>query len=319
MKYCLLSLPLLALGVTACTQQPCCNDYVVEEKYVHRYGVEVPPQDWSQQGRHGQVVTTLTNGVVVAKNYEGGVLQGDTTYSFPHSEVVQKIETYNQNTLVKETTNYSSGTSMKEVRLTSPNSQEVSWWYENGTPRANETFADGRMMRADYYNYSYQIESKIDDGQGQRIMRDPYGLQLSTDEFKDGILLTSTTYHPNGAPKESIPFNGTGIVHGVKKTYMPAGEPKTVEEWVGNKKHGVTTIYQNGEKVAEVPYENGKKNGIERRYRAGETIVEEVSWRNDIQDGSVVSYVGGKTITNWFYQGRAVTKLAYDKYTRSRS
>ena len=65
--------------------------------YRHRYGVEIPYENWQENGSTGQVVTTLKNGVVVKKNYVQGILDGDTFYTFPHSEKIEKVETYHNN------------------------------------------------------------------------------------------------------------------------------------------------------------------------------------------------------------------------------
>ncbi len=52
-------------------------DAPVDEVYVHRYGVTLPQEDWESRGQCGKVVSTLKDGVVVSRNYEAGVLEGE--------------------------------------------------------------------------------------------------------------------------------------------------------------------------------------------------------------------------------------------------
>ncbi len=47
---------------------------VVDEKYVHKYGLNVPQNDWQSRGENGQVISTLDNGVIVTKMYHSGIL-----------------------------------------------------------------------------------------------------------------------------------------------------------------------------------------------------------------------------------------------------
>src|SRR5690606_18588493 len=97
------------------------------------------------------------------------------------------------------------------------------------------------------------------------------------DKLEEGILVERTLYYPNGTPKEHVTYNNS-IIDGLKKTYLPDGEPATVEEWDNGYQHGLTIIYQHGEKFAEIPYNRGRKDGIERRYRDGKDLFQEVTW-----------------------------------------
>jgi len=312
LKFFLLPVSLVIL-TTGCTQNSCDNgDCVVAQTYVHRYGVEVPQDSWTESGQCGQVITSLASGVNVTKNYEEGKVQGEVTYSFPHSEAIQKVETHVEGNLHKEVVNYPSGMPMKETRFDSATEQTVTWWYENSSPKGSERYVNGALVHGDYYNYSHQLESKIEDGQGTRISRDPYGLLLSTDQFQNGYQVSSIVYYPNGAPKESIPY-ARGAIEGQKKTFLPGGEPNTAETWVNGKQNGLTIIYQNGEKYAEVNYVNGQKDGVEKRYRDGSILAEEISWRADQLFGPSSTYVNGVKTTNWFYQGRPISKAVYER------
>jgi antitoxin component YwqK of YwqJK toxin-antitoxin module len=309
----LLTLSALLLIVNACQSTPQrrtpCD--IVDETYVHKYGVEVAPDDWASRGQHGQVVSTLKNGVVVTKSYTGGILEGDTSYTFPQSSTIDKIETYSQGVLVKEAFNYISGSPKKEIIYPSPNQQMATTWYDNGSPMSNEEFINGRLAQAQYYNPNHQVEARVVEGEGIRIVRDDFGQKIASDTIKNGQLTIKTTYHPNGAPHEVI-SHANNEYDGEKRTYHPGGEPNTIETWNNGKLNGTFTVFQNGEIFSQIPYVNGKKNGIERHYKDGTVVVEEISWVNDQKHGPSNVYVGDKVQTNWFFQDKPVSKVGFD-------
>jgi antitoxin component YwqK of YwqJK toxin-antitoxin module len=304
-----------AIALSGCASsnranKDCC--YVVDEKYVHKYGLEVAQNDWKARGKNGQVISTLDNGVVMTKQYDFGVLEGETTYTFPNSNTIEKVETYKNGQLVKTVINDESGAPKEETEMTAEGNKYVTIWYNDGTPQSRESYQDDLLVQAEYFNGSNKVESRVDNGFGTRIVRDQYGDLVSTDTFKNGALVSKTTYHKNGAPKAFTPY-ANNVVEGMRKTFMPAGEPETVEEWVGGVREGTTLAYKNGEKFAEVPYKNGRKNGIEKRYRDGSTLIEEISWRDNQRHGPSDTYVNGKvTKTEWYYNGQKVTKSAWD-------
>lgn len=303
-------LPLMVL--TGCTG---CRDRVeiVDQTYVHSYGVEVPPGYWNSCGRDGAVVTTTADGMKVSKSYAAGVLEGETTYSYPHTDTVQKKHVYNSGKIIKETDYYYDGTPKLEVANdSSTNIREVTFWYTTGSPKFREKYEGNRLLSGEYYNFSNQKEAAVDNFEGTRINRDDYGQLISKDTVQDGQRVLETTYHSNGAPKEMIPYQG-GIVHGTKKTFHPGGEPNMVEEWFEGIQTGTTTVYLNGERYAEVPYLNGNKNGIEKHYKEGTLVVEEIGWRHGKLHGPTHTYVADTVKTEWYYDGEPTSKANYER------
>ena len=285
---------------------------VVSCTYKHKYGVEVSRSDWESRGRDGQVTTTLKSGVTVTKDYSSGVLVGETTYTFPHSNTIETVETYRDGSLVKTVTNYPSGLPRCEEEVTASGSTVVTLWYESGSPMSVEERRDERVLTGKYYTSTEECDATVIAGEGERKRRDPYGQLLSVDSINDGWLTLRTTFHPNGSPKEYIPFE-YGTISGVKKTFLPGGEPNTVEEWQNDSQHGITVAYRNGEKFSEIPYENGQKRGVERRFFNGTELQEEVTWLNDQRHGATRAYVGDAVKTDWYYQNRLVSKLVFDQ------
>lgn len=306
----LIPLLLLAGGCQKWCQNQ--NSNVVCETYVHRYGVELDAEDWCERGQHGQVISTRRDGVVETKSYDAGVLHGETTYSYPHREAVQRKEVYDQGSLVDETTYYASGVPHRQTSHEGPTTQFVVSWYESGSPQAKEEYQDGLLLRGEYFDQNQNLESTVEDYNGYRTNRDDFGHVLSVDEIKDGHLIVSRTYYPSGAPATATPYVN-GVIEGQRRTYNKGGEPATIETWTNNVQHGNTEVYQNGEKVADVPYVKGTVNGVERRYGEGQKLAQENTWVQGQLHGQSNTYVNGqKTQTNWYFRGKPVNKATFD-------
>lgn len=292
-----------------------CPD-AVEKTYIHKYGVEVAKNDWAFRGKEGKVVSRLKTGVTASKNYRNGILDGETVYTFPHSNNTERVEIYENGTLVKEVENYTSESPKSEITYSPHGRTTIQTWYENGTPRSSEEYESNKLITANCYNMNNQVEACINNGDGERVNRDGFGQLDSKDVFAAGNLDTRMTYYPNGASKEIIPYKN-GKICGFKKTFNPGGEPCTMEEWENDQQNGITHMYQNGEKFAEVPYVAGIKNGIEQRFRDGKYLVEEISWKNGFKHGPSYTYVGHERSVDWYYQGENVSKAKYEQLKRT--
>lgn len=309
--YLLTTASLIAL-TTSCARDCCQDCVVVDETYVHKYGVAVPSNFWDESGKDGSVVSSMADGVVITRSYSQGLLNGNTTYSFPHSSQIEKIEVYNQGTLISTTEYYVDGTRKSEVSFDTPlGMKTISTWYLSGIPRSVETFAGDNLVTAEYFSPTNQRDAFVQNSAGTRLIRDDYGHLLATDTISKGQIKLRTAYHPNGSPKEQVQYKD-GLVDGTKKTFHPAGEPATVETWAAGTQQGTTTLYQHGEKYADVPYLNGQKNGTEVRYRDGSTVVQEINWSQDEQHGPTTTYIGDNTKTDWYFRGAPTTKADYD-------
>lgn len=306
----LLGFSILLGSLSSCQNRNCSDEVVCET--VHRYGVSLEPEDWSDRGQCGQVISMRKDGVSVARNYDNGILHGECTYSFPHRNVVQKKESYNQGTLVQEQDHYPNGLPRKQTAYENER-QKVTVWYENGAPHAREVIENGKIVNGEYYNIDQQNESRVENGNGLRTARDGYGQLQSVDTIENGQMVTSTTYHPNGTPATITPYVN-GKIEGERRTYLPGGEPATIEKWTGNAQHGVLQEFEHGEKRAEIPYVNGRKNGIERRFRDdGTTVAQEITWVQGQRHGPAYSYVGNTTKVDWYFRDKLVAnKSTFD-------
>lgn len=308
---------ILFLGAvgTSCQQRPCYSDNVICETYVHRYGVEMQPSEWLDHGESGKVVSTLRDGVTVTKNFNNGVLDGEVKSTFPHRETVEKIQTYDKGRLVREQTFYLSGVPRAEVDYSDPPTVITKTFFDQGTPRSIETVEEGQLVEGKYYNLSGNVETGVQDGFGKRTNRDEFGQLVSVDSIKDGVMLLRTTYHSNGIPSSQTPYR-QGIISGTVKTFMPAGDPKTIEQWTNGIQDGMTVEFEDGEKAAEVPYIGGVRSGVEKRFSdGGNKIVEEITWVRNQRHGPAYRYVNGQIVEEWYLRGQKVNKATFDRLT----
>lgn len=303
---------------SGCACRTSDQEEVIDQSYIHRYGVPVEASEWSAHGQTGQVVTTMKSGIVVAKSYSGGDLDGDTSYTYPHSDLVERTESYELGKLKKETYFYRNAATSQQVVYESPRVKLVYEWYDNGAPRSIETFQDGLLAKGDYYNLDHQLDSKVENTNGFRTKRDAFGILIGVDNVANGNVTLSKSFHPNGSVKQEIPQEN-GKIQGTIKNYLPDGVPSSIENWVAGERTGPTKLFENGELVAEVPYKRGVKDGIEKRYRNGKVLVEQISWINDVRSGPSTTYIGDVTKTDYFYQGNLVSKSAFDKLTNNHS
>lgn len=300
----------LTLSTMACSRN--YDDNVVGETYVHKYGVAVPSEYWASQGQDGSVISAMADGVVVTRSYAGGLQNGETTYTFPHREQIQKREIYVQGTPISEVEYFLDGTPQQEIVYDhSQGMKTVSVWYIGGTPKSIERYSGDLLFSAEYYTTNNVKDAVVDNYFGTRLLRDDYGLITATDTIENGRQTLRTTYHPNNSPKELITYQN-GMIEGYKRTFHPAGEPNTIEQWSGGKQDGMTVVFQHGEKFAEVPYVNGDKHGVEKRYRDGQNLVQEVSWESGQMHGPTTSYVGDAEKTDWYYKGNLTTEVNYN-------
>lgn len=299
----------IVLGVlSSCQTRNDCNEVVCGT--VHRYGVPLEPEDWSARGQCGQIVSMRKDGAVVNRNYDNGILHGECTYTFPHRDVVQKREVYDQGNMTQQQIHYASGVPQRQTNYEGPNRQSVMVWYENGAPHARETIENGQLIHAEYYDFDQQLESNVENGYGLKTRRDGQGQLQSIETIQNGQKILDTTYHPNGAPAAVTPYSN-GVIEGERRTYLLGGEPATVEKWVGNVQHGTMQEFEHGEKRADIPFVNGRKNGIERRYRDdGQTVVQEVTWVQGQRHGPTYNYIGGTTTTDWYFRNKQVPNKA---------
>ncbi|MCB1212716.1 MAG: hypothetical protein KDK40_00290 [Chlamydiia bacterium] len=285
----------------------------ISESYIHKYGVSVPKNEWISQGRSGNVIRTLTDGTTQTSRYINGKLHGETVKTFPYSTTPERIWLYANGTLKGEKLYAPSGILIEEKEYLGPEQVSVKSFFDNGDLKSQELIEAGLLTRAKYYNANQNVESGVEAGFGAITLRDRFGQLISLSKVEDGVVMTSTYYYPNGMPR-SMAHHKNGEIHGVRKTFLPSGEPQTVEMWIDGVQQGMTEEFQDGERVAEIPYVDGQKQGVERRYRNEAEIVEEVTWDRGQRHGPTFRYIGGVVHTDWYHKDRHVSREQYQRY-----
>lgn len=284
---------------------------VVSQRYVHKYGYAVSKEEWDENHYPGQVITKMRDGITVTATYEAGMLHGPCTHSFPHSQTIALYELYNQGQKVKEISYDTKGMPIQEHVQLSPSRYAITLWHTDGTPLSIEEYAGQELLEGQYFTMNNEIESRVEKGNGIRMVRNNSGLLLAKDLIEAGYVVKHETFYPNGAP-ESICFFTNNILNGEKKTFTANGEPLCTEEWVNGKLHGKVTYYENGVKAREVSYLFGQKNGLEIHYLDGVNISAEFLWENDKKSGPATYFVDGTPKVEYWYDGKLVTPETYD-------
>lgn len=282
---------------------------VVDTSFVHKYGLEVPMDEWEARGKSGCVVQTLKTGVVVKEEFSDGLLHGLTSCTFPHCEAVERTSLYEKGVLRQEIFYSPSGIPLCRVDYPAEGGKIVARWYESGVPKSLERYSAGKFVSGEYFSISNQLEARVIEGEGNHPVRDDYGQLICFEDVADGLTHLRTTFHQNGTPKEIIQLQ-EGKPHGRCKSFLPGGEPNTDEEWKNGLQEGISIEFQNGEKFAEVPYVAGRKNGREQRWRDSR-LIEEISWQDGLRHGVSYVYITGTPLAEWYYKGTAVTKSAF--------
>ena len=296
----------LLLCLSSCRNNNNDNN-IVSERYTHKYGYAVSKDEFEKRKYPGQVVTVLKSGVTVTSTYEDGLLHGPSTHTHPHSTTVESYYLYNQGNLVKQIFYDVQGMPIREELQLSPTRFAATKWYCDGTPMSTEEFAGAELVEGQYFTRQNDVESRVEKGRGNKIIRDLQGVLQAREEIDQGYVVKRDTFYASGAPESSVAYI-RGIIHGEKKSFSENGEPIAVKEYVNGKLHGKTTFYKNGAKAVEVHYLDGLRNGLEIHYIDGTIVSQEILWENDKKHGPSKYYVDGVAQVEYFYDGDKVSE-----------
>ncbi|NGX56448.1 MAG: hypothetical protein K1060chlam5_00691 [Candidatus Anoxychlamydiales bacterium] len=286
---------------------------VVTQHFVHKYGFDMSEDEWQDREKEGQSISVLDSGVTVTNSYDNGMLHGATTYTYPNSETIDTLYVYDQGSLVKEVSHDATGLPYKEEVYELDTKKTVTFWDKNGVPISVEQYEDEKLINGKYYKPDNDIEASIQNGSGIRIKRDRDGELISKDTVEKGNLFSRTTYHPNGAIKSKMSFDGYQL-HGEQLNYSPTGTVLMEMNWKHGELDGMKYVYQSGKKIKEIPYSNGKKNGVERHFDENSRLLVEIHWENDKKHGSHRVYSEENTDIKWYYKGKAVSLKKFEDF-----
>ncbi len=285
-------------------------DQVVSQTYVHKYGFDVSEEEWEERAQDGQVVTMLKNGVKITRSFENGHLHGPTTYSFPHSNVTEKLMVYDQGTLLKEAVNDPAGMPIREEIYEFDNRKIVTLWDEKGSPLSIEEYEDEILVEGKYYDSNHDLESQVEGGFGERTKRDRSGLLIEKDAIESGLIASRTTFHPSGQIHTVSHYHDYQL-HGEQLKYTASGKPLMKLTWNHGVLDGLKIVYRNGTKVAEIPYVSGQKHGMEVHFDDLGNLTAEIHWKNDKKHGCSKFFSEETTDSEWFFKGQSVNAERY--------
>ena len=303
-------LALLAALIASC-QNSAPLDQIVSQTYVHKYGFDVSEEEWQERAQEGQVVAILKNGVKISRSFESGQLHGPTTHTFPHSSTVEKLLVYDQGTLLKETLYDPDGMPIREDLYEFDDRNIITLWDEKGVPLSIEEYDGEILMEGKYYTPEHSLEAHVEEGCGQRVKRDRTGLLISRDRIENGIIAERTTFHPTGETHAVSHYHDYQL-HGEQLKFTSTGKPLMKLDWNHGILDGLKVVYRNGSKVAEIPYTNGLRDGIEYHYDDLGNLTAEIEWKNDKKHGFCKFYTDETVDTEWFFKGQSVTAQRFE-------
>jgi antitoxin component YwqK of YwqJK toxin-antitoxin module len=283
----LMGLVSVTLLVGGCCKSCGGNSTAATQTYRHRYGVELTPAEWKARGQDGVVTTQQANGVTVVESLADGVLHGPRSISFPNRTALEVEENYEHGTLVRRMIHDASGFPISLEEFLTPERRHITYWFTSGAPQRVEKYEDGRLVGAECFAAATgELEAKVADGVGTLLCRDPFGTLLSEALIQDGQISQLTSYYPHGTPQEVAHYLD-GQLHGQRTLFLATGVPYAVESYVAGAQEGITALYENGVKVAEVPFSAGERHGTERRLNAMGEVTREIGWLHNQQAPTV--------------------------------
>ncbi|MFA6118478.1 MAG: toxin-antitoxin system YwqK family antitoxin [Parachlamydiales bacterium] len=306
-------LVLLGMAFTFFSCQKDNESNVVAEKFVHKYGFDMTKDEW-QSRKDGTSIAQLTNGVTVTNSFANGILHGATTYTYPNSSIMEKVYIYENGTLTKEILHDINGIPFKESVNEPNNKKIITLWDNFGVPISVEQYENDLLVDGKYYKPNNELEASIENNSGFRTKRDRNGELQYKDQVENGKLLTRTTFHSNGQIKSTMSFQDYKL-HGDQINYSPDGQILMTMTWKKGNLDGMHTIYKNGNKIAEIPYFNGLKHGIERHYSDNGKLSSETHWDQDKKHGSERIYTDNDTEIKWFFKGKTVSSKKFEEFS----
>ncbi|ATW20194.1 hypothetical protein BKC00_02595 [Chlamydia trachomatis] len=314
---CALALSPLAYG--AVQKDP----MLMKETFRNNYGIIVSKQEWNKRGCDGSITRVFKDGTTTLEVYAQGALHGEITRTFPHSTTLAVIETYDQGRLLSKKTFFPNALPAKEEVYHEDGSFSLTRWPDNNNsdtitdPCFVEKTYGGRVLEGHYTSFNGKYSSTILNGEGVRSTFSSDSILLTEESFNDGVMVKKTTFYSTREP-ETVTHYVNGYPHGVRFTYLPGGIPNTIEEWRYGHQDGLTILFKNGCKIAEVPFVRGAKNGIELRYNEQENIAEEISWQHNILHGVRKIHAAGVCKSEWYYKGKPVSQIKFERLSAAR-
>lgn len=265
---------------------------VLHEKYSNNSKLSLSKAEWSQRGGTGQIQRFLRDGTLSTENYRHFLLQGESTQTHPYSTEIATWEWFERGECRERKSYSSSGILLQEERFSPLGKRSVRSWFCDGAPRFIEEYSKNEereiLESGEYFSPRLEVESCIDRGEGERIVRDTEAEQILLRQKVSEGQITE------------------------EKAYFPTGTLERVTHYAEGKREGEEQLYSpSGELLAKIPHRKGKREGKELRFREGK-VVEEISWKADVREGPTRIFCDGSTpLIEWYHRGKRVSKIKY--------
>lgn len=272
-----------------------------------------------------------TGSLIAEIIYEKGLLEEQSVYYHPNGKIAKTIpyrfnridgviEVFNADGELIGTTQYSNG-QKNGVALFKGN---------NHIPPREEEYQDGRLIKGKYWDFSSNIISEIQEGNGKKPIFENGFIKIEH-EFKKGLPEGEVKLYKETGVLDSIYHVHEGQKHGEewcyfdKKTDKDPLQPMLHIHWQNDEVHGmVRTWYENGVLESEKEMAHNKKHGILLAwYEDGNLMIVE-EYENDVlvngkylkkgEDLPVSRVVEGNGYATLFDpEGNFVRKIEYRK------
>ncbi|WP_194844181.1 toxin-antitoxin system YwqK family antitoxin [Candidatus Clavichlamydia salmonicola] len=306
----IMALSVFSLNLTARSR---CQENVIKETYTHSYGIIIGKSEWVRRGRDGTICSLMKDGSTILRSFNKGLLNGVTTYSFPYSSVVSVTEGYEKGHLISRKHHFTNGLPERQELFNELGERsKLTTWYEDSSPASVEVFEKGLLISGEYTNPFGKETTHVVNGNGIRSFFSLEGNLTAQDNITAGLMVKTITFYPNKDPATITSYENE-MVHGLRHTFFPGGVPSTLEEWRHGRQDGTTIIFKNGQKVSEIPYVNGVRQGVEVRYNDRAELVEEISWKNDLLHGIRKIHAANIAKIEWYHMGKHVSRTTFER------
>lgn len=202
-------------------------------------------------------------GVLVAEIlYEKGNLEGTTKHFYPTGELKKELLYVNHMLDGDAIEYYPNGSIKSQSHFEKDIQNGISLGiFETGAVAWQETWKQGRIWQAAYFDKMGGSLTSVNEGEGFRVVYDEGGIKQYI-QIKNGLEEGLVKNFNKEGQLQSVVEIKNGKKQGEETIYFPNMKPKIQIQWVENAIHGIAkTWYDNGQIRSEREYNRNKKMG----------------------------------------------------------
>ena len=194
--------------------------------------------------------------------YEKGVLEGKTRHFYSTGQLKKELPYVNHLLEGEGAEYYPNGTLKAQFYfLKDLQNGPCIGFFDNGTVSWQETWRDGRLWQAAYFDPEGRSLTTVDQGEGFRVVYDGMRISQHT-QIKNGVTEGLVKNFGSDEKLQSVYEIRNGKKQGKEIIYFPNLQPKMEIHWDEDAIHGIAkTWYENGQIRSEREYNRNKKMG----------------------------------------------------------